>query len=170
MRRKGTPRLEPLGLVIRKVAKREGIPLQAADLRLLAFWDRAVGPQVAAQTYPQDIRRGILQVRVSSSVWMHQLQFLKEDILRKLRDVMGSDEVKGLRFSIGEIPRPAAAPKREAPPREILGTSLLKARDRRLIDESLAVVEDPELRELLKRVMTKDLRRRRIRAQRRGRP
>ncbi|NPU86471.1 MAG: DUF721 domain-containing protein [Syntrophaceae bacterium] len=170
MRRKGSPKLEPLGQIIRKVAKREGLPLQAADLRLLTFWDRTVGPQVAAQTYPEDIRRGILQVRVSSSVWMHQLQFLKEDILRKLQGVMGSDSVKGFRFSIGEIPRPAPAPKPETPPSEILGTSLLKPRDRRLIEENLTVVADPELRELLRRVMTKDLLRRRIREQRKGRP
>jgi Protein of unknown function (DUF721). len=170
MRRKGSPKLEPLGQIIRKVAKREGLPLHAADMRLLNFWDRAVGPQVAAQTYPEDIRRGILQVRVSSSVWMHQLQFLKEDILRKLHDVMGSDSVKGFRFSIGEIPRLAPAPKPDAPPREVLGTSLLKPRDRRLIEESVATVADPELRELLKRVMTKDLLRRRIREKQQGRP
>ncbi|MGV8080841.1 MAG: DciA family protein [Syntrophales bacterium] len=170
MRRKGTPKPEPLGQIIRKVAKREGIPLNTADLRLLSFWDRAVGPQVAAQTYPQEIRRGILLVRVSSSVWMHQLQFLKEDILRKLQDVMGSDTVKGFRFSIGEIPRSVQTPKTDAPLREVLGTSLLKPRDRRLIEESLAVVADPELRELLKRVMTKDLLRRRVRERQQGRP
>jgi len=170
MRRKGTPRPEPLGQILRKVAKREGLPLDGTDFRLLSLWDRAVGPQVAAQTYPQDIRRGILQVRVSSSVWMHQLQFLKEDILRKLRDVMGNDTVSGLRFSIGEIPRPAPAPPPDAPPPEVLGTSLLKPRDLKLIEENLAPLADPELRELLRRVMTKDLLRRRIRERRQGRP
>lgn len=170
MRRKRSLKPEPLGQIIRKVAKRDGIPLDLADLRLLSLWDRAVGPRVAAQTFPQEIRRGILQVRVSSSVWMHQLQFLKEDILRKLQEVMGSDAVKGFRFSIGEIPRAAPASRPDSPPPDVLGTNLLSARDRRLIEVNLATLADPELRELLRRVMTKDILRRRIREKRQGRP
>jgi hypothetical protein len=170
MRRKRLPKPEPLGQILHKVVKREGLPLDVADSRLLRFWDRAVGPQVAAQTYPVDVRRGVLKVRVSSSVWMHQLQFLKEDVLRKLREVMGNDSISAIRFTVGEIPRPAAKAKPVDNPPEVLGTNLLGARDRRLIDESLAAVGDPELRELLRRVMTRGLIQRRIRERRQGRP
>ncbi len=42
-----------------------------------------------------------------------------------------------------------------------LGLSSLNTRDERLVKESLAAVRDPELQEILRRVMTKEISRRR---------
>jgi hypothetical protein len=150
---------EIIGEILRKVLKKRNIPHTATDRRLLDLWTRAVGPQIAARTLPETLKRGTLYVRVSASVWLHQLQFLKEEILCKVNELSGKEEIRSLFFSIGEIPSPppsAAAPV-PAP---------LRKRDREMMRESLDAVRDPELREILERVMAREISRRREREMR----
>jgi hypothetical protein len=154
-------KLEMLGEILGKILKKRNIPHTATDRRLLGIWRRAVGPQIAAQTHPDTLKRGVLFVRVSAPVWMHQLQFMKEEILDRISELTGPEEVRGLRFCIGEIP-PSPQGGGQAPP---LDPALppLAGRDRAMMQESLATVRDPELRTILERVMTREIGRRRQR-------
>ncbi len=164
LRRTRQPKPEMLGEILQKILKKRNIPHTATDRRLLDTWRRAVGPQIAAQTHPDTVKRGVLFVRVSAPVWMHQLQFMKEEILGRLRELSGPEEVQNLRFSIGEIPPPppggAHAPQIDSalPP--------LAGRDRTMMRESLETIRDPELRTILERVMTREIGRRRQREKR----
>src|SRR5512138_3098007 len=103
-RRAGQLKPEMLGDVLRKILKKRNIPHTSTDRRLLEIWRKAVGPQIAAQTHPDTLKRGVLFVRVSAPVWMHQLSFMREEILARLRELTAPDEVGNLRFTIGEIP------------------------------------------------------------------
>jgi hypothetical protein len=166
--RKRARQLKPemLGEILGKILKKRNIPHTATDRRLLDIWRRAVGPQIAAQTQPDTLKRGVLFVRVSAPVWMHQLQFMKEEILVRVRELTNPEEVRSLRFCIGEIP-PSPPGGAQAPPIE---TALppLAGRDRAMIRESLETVRDPELRTILERVMTREIGRRRQREKRQG--
>ena len=160
------PKPELIGEILRKILKKKNIPSGGTDRRLLDIWRRAVGPQIAAQTYPDNMKRGTLFVRVSSPVWMHQLQFLKEEILARINELSENSEVKGLFFSIGEIPPPppgAAAATTDAP---VLPP--LKGRDRNMVRESIEAVRDEELRAIIERVMTREIARRRQREKQKG--
>ena len=90
-RRAAQPKPEIIGEILRKVLKKRNIPHTSTDRRLLDLWARAVGPQIAARTRPEAVKRGTLHVRVSSPVWMHQLQFLKEEICGKINELSGND-------------------------------------------------------------------------------
>jgi hypothetical protein len=155
---------EMLGEILGKILKKRNIPHTATDRRLLALWKRAVGPQIAAQTHPDALKRGVLFVRVSAPVWMHQLQFMKEEILGRIGDIAGREEVRTLRFCIGEIP-PSHQAGGQAP---FLDAALppLTGRDRAMVRESLETVRDQELRAILERVMTWEIGRRRKRDRR----
>jgi hypothetical protein len=152
---------EIIGAILGKILKKRNIPHTSTDRRLLDLWTEAVGPQIAARTLPEGVKRGTLYVRVSSSVWLHQLQFLKEEILGKVHELSGKEEIRNLYLSIGEVPSPPegkADPSMAAPV-----PAPLRKRDREMMRESLAVVADPELREILKRVMFREISRRRER-------
>jgi len=159
MRKRTRPgKLQRLGDVLEKVLKKQAVPLPARDQELITAWRKAVGPQVAAQTFPDRLRRETLYVRVSTSVWMHQLQFMKQDILPRINVLLKAREVKTLHFSLGEIP-PVPAPPGDALPEKAVR---LKARDRKMIEESTARLRDPELRDIFRRVMVKEISRRRL--------
>ena len=165
MRRKASQsNTETIGEILRKILKKKNIPYSATDRRLLDLWTRAVGPQIAARTLPETLKRGTLYIRVSAPVWLHQLQFLKEEILRKFNELSGKEEIRSLFFSIGEIQshHPGAADLPSAVP--VLAP--LRKRDREMMRESLDAVRDPELREILKRVMAREISCRREREKR----
>lgn len=159
MRKRTRPgKLQRLGDVLEKVLKKQAVPLPCRDQELIKTWRQAVGPQVAAQTFPDRLRRETLYVRVSTSVWMHQLQFMKQDILPRINALLKAREVKSLHFSLGEIPPLPTSPG-DAPPERAVR---LKARDRKMIEESTARLRDPELRDIFRRVMVKEISRRRL--------
>ncbi len=160
-KRAGQFKPELLGEILGKILKKRNIPHTPTNRRLLAIWRRAVGPQIASQTYPDSLKRGTLFVRVSAPVWMHQLQFLKEEIISKLNELFAPEEVHNLHFSIGEIP--AAPPGGAAPPGPDPELPPLAGRDRTMILKSLDAVPDPELRAILERVMAREIGRRRER-------
>lgn len=163
------PQFKPLPIadVLQKIMKKQGIPVAGANTSLRRVWSEAVGPQIAAQTLPEHIRRGVLSVKVASSVWMHQLQFLKKDIIQKFNSLYGEGTVEKLNFSIGEVPANHAENAAVVP--LSTWTSFIKERDERLMAESLATVNDPELKDILKRVMIREISRRRFLQRRKGR-
>ncbi|MDI9569193.1 MAG: DUF721 domain-containing protein [Pseudomonadota bacterium] len=156
----------PLAAILQKVVKKRGLPLTIGDPYLRRVWNETVGDGIAAETAPENIKRGVLYVKVSSPVWVHHLQFLKKDILQRFNELHGKGAVRELHLTVGVIAAPAR-PDGEAVP---AATNLdLTPRDKRLMKESLAQVSDPELQEILRRVMTRAISRRRFLEKRKDR-
>ena len=62
-----------------------------------------VGAVIARNAQPEKIRNGTLFVKVSSPVWMQQLQFMKEMIASKLNQRLKGEIVKNIFFMVGRI-------------------------------------------------------------------
>jgi predicted nucleic acid-binding Zn ribbon protein len=62
------------------------------------LWDEVVGQTIAHHARPTRIRRGLLFIAVDGSVWMQELQFLKETIRERLNARLGGDVVRDLFF------------------------------------------------------------------------
>jgi hypothetical protein len=159
-------KLEKLGDVLHQILKERNILLSSEKQHLQKVWSSAVGSQIAAQTCPDKLRKGSLFVKVSTSVWMQQLHFMKGEIIDKVNRQAGKVLIENILFSIGDVKRNPRmdhdqviySPKSDS----------LKERDRKLIEQSTSLVPDPELRDILKRVMTKDIIRRRLGGTRKG--
>jgi hypothetical protein len=170
-RRTRAGKIESLGDVLGKILKKRKISLNLPlnrslnpeDKRITAAWNKAVGDRIAAHTNPDKLQRGTLFVKVSDSVWMQQLHFLKQDILGKIKQQLDGTAVQNIHFSLGKIPLPPAG--HELPPE---ASYSLKARDRKMIDENTASIADPELRDILKKVMTREISRRRLREEKKA--
>lgn len=79
---------------------------QEADEELVQvwdLWDRAVGEAIAENARPAAFRGKLLLVHVTSSTWLHQLQFLKKDIITKVNDALGKELVEEIKFKIGSV-------------------------------------------------------------------
>jgi predicted nucleic acid-binding Zn ribbon protein len=67
------------------------------------LWDEAVGETIAQNARPAAFKGKLLVVHVSSSTWIHQLQFLKNDMIIKLNAALGKPLIEELKFKIGPL-------------------------------------------------------------------
>jgi len=161
MRKRGNQaNLQRLGNVLQGILKEHNIFFDSEEQRLLEVWQKAVGPQISVQTRPDRLKRNTLFVKVSSSVWMHQLHILKQDIIEKINQLLGKELITNIHFSIGEIP--SAMPTNSYSSSFSPDSYPLRDKDKKLIEKSISSVADPELKEILRRVMTKNIIRRRL--------
>ncbi len=160
MRRKTTT-LQRIDKILGRALQKRHVPFRPDDRRLVEMWEKAVGPRTACQSRPDFMRRGTLHVRVVSPVWMQQLRFLKEEIAAKIRELTGNDDLKDIRFSIGQVPAQAQGESQpSAPPPS---RRQLSERDEKMIADCLVALPDEELRMTIERVMVKEITRRRSR-------
>lgn len=155
-RRKGSsiPRL--LGEILPETLKKKALYLPTKDRPLIDAWNRAVGSQIGSKAQPDRLRDDVLYVRVATSVWMHELQFMKQDIIVKLNGILGGSPVKQIRFFIGEVEAPPAKREESA---QLSNARDLKSDEKEFIDGTIADVTDPELREVVKRAMIRSIQR-----------
>jgi len=105
------------------------------------------------------VQNRVLQVKVVNSVWMQELQFMKELIMQKLHQQTGKNILQDLRFFIGEI-EPSGGKGRSKKKKSALLNGLssdLSGAERERIDRALSGLTDPELREILGRIYARGL-------------
>ena len=67
------------------------------------IWNSVVGRSVAENAQPFALKGKILLVNVTSSSWIQQLQFFKNDILTKINTSAGKKLVEKIKFKIGQV-------------------------------------------------------------------
>lgn len=67
--------------------------------RLFDAWERAIG-DAAEHAEPVDLRAGVLDVAVRSSVWAQHLQLRSPEILAVLAEELGEEAPVELRFRL----------------------------------------------------------------------
>lgn len=125
---------------------RDAIPLAA----LTAAWPEAVGDAVARHAWPLRIARdGTLHVATASSTWAHELGFLSDEILERLRAQLGADAPTKLRCAVGPIPEVERA--EEESPEPLSSAAEVPFEVRAEADAAASVITDPELRAVVAR-------------------
>jgi len=144
-----------LGEVLNQLFTRTGFGRRIAEEKIFSKWGEIVGDTVAANTEPVRISNHLLWVKVSNAIWMHQLQFMKELIVKKLNEKLENSSVEDLRFFVGEIGSPAQKDdERNCPP---LKDFILTKGEKELIAKEVAGISDPELRKALSAIFLKTL-------------
>jgi hypothetical protein len=69
------------------------------------LWDEAVGKTIAQNARPAAFKGKLLILHVSSSIWIHQLQFLKKDMITKLNAALGKPLIAEIKLKIGPLNR-----------------------------------------------------------------
>lgn len=143
--------LKAVGDLLPELAEKGGWGALVELSRLQAHWPEVVGEQVAAHTAPESLQRGRLAVRVDSSAWLMQLSFFKADIHQKVNAHLGADRVSEVFLKVGRVHRGGPAKKTADPPPgpETVAT----------VEGWVAGVPDEAVREALRRLLLRDLRR-----------
>lgn len=113
-------------------------------------WRAAVGPRIADRAQPVTLERGVLVVKVATSVWANELQMLAPELVARLR--LHGVLVTSLRFRTGPLDLPERPPERRAT-RKVPPPAKLDAPLRAVVD---AVVDD-ELRKSIEQAARANL-------------
>ena len=138
-----------VGAVLADVLASLDVRDRLREYRVWQVWEATVGKILASRTEPVRIENGRLIVRVADSVWMQELQFMKDDLRRKLNRAVGEQVVRSIFLVQGTInPRPEKGPER--PEFDV---------DDTLVEKLLPPEVSPEIAEALRRVARARLRR-----------
>jgi hypothetical protein len=66
-------------------------------------WPRAAGEDIGRNARPAAFKGSILLVTVSSSVWLHHLQFHKKALLHRINAELGKPLVTDIKFKVGSF-------------------------------------------------------------------
>jgi hypothetical protein len=140
--------LERLGTVLDKSLKRLNLSPRLEEYGVWPIWNDTVGATIARNAQPEKIRNGTLFVKVSTPVWMQQLQYMKEMIAEKLNQRLGAEVVKNVFFVIGRLDTFIAQPDagQTAP-------SSTPATGAKPDEELLQSIPDPDIRQAFKRLL-----------------
>ena len=94
--------MEALPAVLERVLEQLGIEHELPGWRAVAEWDGLVGARVARRTRAVAWRDGVLVVEVDGSAWMHELGFLKRELMARVRSRTGAD-VRDIRFVVPRV-------------------------------------------------------------------
>jgi predicted nucleic acid-binding Zn ribbon protein len=81
-------------------AAREQAAPRTALASAQAAWVEAVGAHLAAAASPVGEQSGVLTVECVDAVWVQELDLMQEQLLERLRGVLGERAPKALRFRV----------------------------------------------------------------------
>ena len=90
--------MRPLAAVLSGVLRDLGLDKTVEGWRAVADWPAIAGARIAGHTRAVSFRDGALTVEVEGSAWMHELGFLKPDLVRNLNRHLGAHVVRDVRF------------------------------------------------------------------------
>lgn len=142
--------MERIGHEVEKELSRGGSRAALPLAALTSAWPEVVGAAIARQAWPLRISRdGTLHVATASATWAHELGFLADEILDRLRDRLGSEAPRAMRCAAGPIPEREVADATVTPSAPPAGEIPVEVRSEAA--HAASAIADPELRELVAR-------------------
>jgi predicted nucleic acid-binding Zn ribbon protein len=92
-----------IGDIIDKAIKNYRIESDEELSHVWSLWNGLVGEAIAKNAQPAAFKGKLLLVHVTSSTWMHQLQFMKEEIKAKVNNALGKNLIEEIKFKIGSV-------------------------------------------------------------------
>lgn len=133
--------------LLEEVLSSQGLRSVAWMARLVSSWPEIVGPLLSGKTSPAKLRARVLTVLVLNHAWAQELQLRKQDLLDRIRAILGNEEVADIRFLVGPLPESEPEERKFPTGNE----NALPAAE----PEGIAAIADPETREILRAVARK---------------
>lgn len=144
--------IDKLSSTIDKILKSRGMQSRLQEYRILGQWTRTVGTAIAGHAQPLTLRGSRLLLIVDSPAWMQQLSLMKPEIIAKLNHNLGAQKVREITLKLGEI----ASPPMQLPAGERLPAEIT-SEDHERIELYLHEIGDKDVKEAMRRLIEKDL-------------
>jgi predicted nucleic acid-binding Zn ribbon protein len=92
---------ESVTSVLNFALKKNKLEDKLTPFKFLSNWPQIVGTHIAKHSKPDNFKDGILFIKVDSSVWLQELMFQKETILRRLQAITPKElELRDIFFAV----------------------------------------------------------------------
>jgi len=140
--------LKTLDSVLKEVAHDLKFEDKMEQVLLYRLWREAVGDNVSRNACPVLVRRGVLHVNVTSSVWMQELHFLRDMLREKINAGLSGEKINDIRFKVGPVASMVQQHEQSCPLPELDDDEKLATQ------AESAKISDPELREAFQDFMS----------------
>lgn len=89
----------PIRDILPAILSQYGIGRNRPEDDLAEHWETLAGT-LASQTFVLGLRRGMLEIGVTNSIFIQELTFQKQDILKKLQALYPDGNIRGIRFRV----------------------------------------------------------------------
>ena len=94
----GRVSMEAVGGALGRALRKLGLEQDLLGWRAVEEWPQLVGPRVSRHSRAVGFRKGTLLVEVEGSAWMHELGFLKRQLIEQINGRLGGECVRDVRF------------------------------------------------------------------------
>lgn len=136
--------------ILSVLMKNYGLSAKTHEYKILKLWDSTFGDNISSHTQPLRLIRGVLTVMVDSPAWMHQLTFYRDELIEKVNDRIGKKIVTDIRFKVGKVETKKTPDSKLSTP-----DSQISSQQSEKIEGYLKPVKDIEIREAIKKAITK---------------
>jgi hypothetical protein len=151
--------LSSVGGVLARLQEKTPWGQRLARQKVLRYWDEVVGKAVVRVARPVEVRGKTLYVHVRDSVWLQQLNLMREDIRARLNAVVGEEAIDRIFFSLGPLSSsphnfPSSGSVISEDARRIATEGITpKDPDVKALDHELEALQDPETRQQVRRAL-----------------
>ncbi|MEW6001744.1 MAG: DUF721 domain-containing protein [Nitrospirota bacterium] len=134
--------------IIRNLGINEGLRL--AEIK--KNWYELFNEPLSSHISPLKLSQGKILLQVDSPVWLQELNFYEEELIKKL----SPHGVKAVRFRLGRVPTKARGKLKGQYHTKSIVKSLTKE-ELTFIEDRVSRIKDPDLRVRIKRAMEKSI-------------
>lgn len=89
--------------VVSRLLARRGYAQVQQGAECEQAWGKVAGERLAGHSRVGRLQRGVLEIAVRNSATLQELTFQKRRLLKQLQDLIGIQQIRDLRFRVGEI-------------------------------------------------------------------
>lgn len=145
------PKIVKLASTLGSLLKACGMEGHLNGYRIFGQWEQSVGPVIAQHARPVSVRGKKLFLVVDSPAWMQQLSMMKPEIIEKVNGNLRKEAISDIKLDLGQVGRATAQRVEHAV------TGELTAEERVRIEETIAPIQDGDVRQAVRRIMEKDI-------------
>ncbi len=155
-----TAKFERVNAILPKMIHSLGMNHKYKVQLIFFYWQKIVGPAIAAQAVPNSVAFGTLTLCAKSSVWANNLMMMKLELMQKINMFIGETVIKDIRFqghSWNEKDREIESLPSGPNLGKVLQCVALAEEELAVARDSCAMVQDETLRQQLERLYQKNM-------------
>jgi len=148
--------LEKIGIVLLNSIKNSRFKKRLMEAKVFVDYESIVGRKISDISRPTSIKNGTLFIGVENHVWIHQLHFLKPDLIDRINANFPDPIIKDIKFVLCDISKNNEIDDEKSNKQSKTKQTVVPEKTMKIIYNVSQKIDDKELRNVFERIMVKD--------------